>query len=1113
MKKCKVAQDVADIRWVSIAGGAHLVVGSREVCQDVANLGNVWSAFGVTVVNAVPTMINIMVSLGNGVSHCVRLVNLGGEACPPSLVKRLWRPDLTLVNTYGPTETTVTATYDILYPDSPVTIGRPLPWYHVSLLPLDGGEPLDLVPGTEGQLCIGGPCLGRGYVKRSELTAEKFMPHPLIPGERLYQTGDRVRIGQDGRIHFLGRIDTQVKHRGFRIELAEIEAVISTHPDVQVAAVICARAGEDNARLEAYIVLNSGVSAEFHLATLPSYMHPEAYFFLKPDEMPRLPSGKINLKGLAELSENQTVVEKTYDGPLGVLLTAMAAVFPQAQLHADSDFFDDLGGHSLTAAILVSRLRKESGSLETLGLGDIYQLRTPRAIAEKYFEKAEHVSEPVAYHPVNPWRHCLCGFAQIPPLIFFAFIHAVILLAPYFVFAQVYASVASIPAALGAALACFVVFPPLLLILGLSGKWLFLGRAKAGEYPLYGLYYYRWWLAGRFTDLIDHKTWGELSLYPVLLRTLGAKIGKHCHLGAMATGPCLDMVTIGDDVVVGKDVVLNVSCIERGLLVIKPVKIGDEANIGSQSVIDGGATVSAAAELAPMSMVADGVVIPSCERWHGSPAQYQSPSLEPYQGRLTRPSTIRYIIFNACAWLLGSLMMPVLWIIPQIPGLWLFLVVQLPEFSGWSRTAILAVPTSISFIIFVFLEMVVVRRILLPKLEPDVAYGVTSSTYLRKWLVDRTMDMSLVVLHPVYATLYVVPYLRALGVKIGRGAEVSNARGFTYDLTEIGEEAFVADNVRLGDVTIRANSVTFQRTSISARAFSGNSSLLPQGTHLQPNTLVGVLSIAPEKPLIPGESCFGSPPVRMPQRQAAPKHDAKVLYRPTKRLIAERLFIEGCRIWLPRAIIVFAIGFTVQIFTLIVNTYGALPALLLLPVYEIVMFCLPAFIVTVTLKWILIGRYKPADWPLWSRNVWFSEACTSTAESLIAPLFLVRLVGTPLLPFVMRMLGANIGKRCTMMSFDLTEWDMVNLGDEAVLNAFCGPQTHLFEDRVMKVGPVTVESRATLKPYTICLPNSRVGQGSQLDSLSLLMKGESVPANQRWQGAPVMRRATNFGIV
>lgn len=113
------------------------------------------------------------------------------------------------------------------------------------------------------------------------------------------------------------------------------------------------------------------------------------------------------------------------------------------------------------------------------------------------------------------------------------------------------------------------------------------------------------------------------------------------------------------------------------------------------------------------------------------------------------------------------------------------------------------------------------------------------------------------------------------------------------------------------------------------------------------------------------------------------------------------------------------------------------------------------------------------------------------------------LIGTPYLAFFLQLLGVQVGSRATLLSHDITEFDMVKIGDEAVLNMHAAPQTHLFEDRVMKVGRVDVEANACCKSYSICLPNSRVGEGAQLGSLSLLMKGEAVPANEMWEGAPI----------
>jgi len=171
----------------------------------------------------------------------------------------------------------------------------------------------------------------------------------------------------------------------------------------------------------------------------------------------------------------------------------------------------------------------------------------------------------------------------------------------------------------------------------------------------------------------------------------------------------------------------------------------------------------------------------------------------------------------------------------------------------------------------------------------------------------------------------------------------------------------------------------------------------------------------------------------------------------------------------------------------------------------VIVFGIPFFCVTLFSKLILIGRYQPAEWPLWSSEVWRSEFVTSTYETLTVPLFLEMLTGTPYLAFFLRLLGVKVGSRATLLSHDITEFDMVSIGDEAVLNMHAAPQTHLFEDRVMKVGHVDFGARSCCKPYSVCLPNSRIAEGAQLECLSLLMKGEAVPAKETWEGAPIMR--------
>ncbi|EME39875.1 hypothetical protein DOTSEDRAFT_37922 [Dothistroma septosporum NZE10] len=1151
--------------WVTIAGGGHLAIGTREECRDVGGLPAIWETRGVTLVNAVPTLIGIM-----GISQidtdsyllppCIRLINLGGEACPPSLVKRLARPGLRIVNTYGPTETTVTATWDELEPDVPVTIGRPLPSYHACILPIpeDGqplasSAPLELHEGTEGELAIGGPCVGLGYVGRADLTAQKFMDHPLAPNtsQKLYRTGDRVKLQFDLKIAFLGRIDTQVKHRGFRIELGEIESRLSSHADVQAAAVILANPGTDSARLEAFVVIRPGAEQDVvsihRIAAqhLPAYMRPEEVYFLEKDEMPRLPSGKINAKALHDVSirkaeealarrqagsDTSTEVGDEIDEkcPLGVFMKTMSAVFPQAgNIKVDADFFDDLGGHSLTAAVLVSRLRQAKSDddympFASIGLPDIYEGRTAANIASRYTlpdddDRSSTVcgSEPQdagpqtgECWPVSQTKFVLCGIAQIIPLLFLFFVSSVDILVPYLV-ADILVRERNFGYAVLGAYGVFVVLPIAQATLAIVGKWLMLGKAKEGEYPLYGMYYFRWWTAERLAALANPKLIADCALYPLFLRAMGAKVGKFCHLGAMGLGACADLVEIGDDVVVGADVWLAVAVVERGRLILKKVVIRNDAKIGSNSVIEGGAIVDEAAEIGPLSMVADGMHIPSWQRFHGSPAKFdrELKEGEAALGPKSRPSKPRAMAMFTGNFILAVFVLPLLFLTPQIPGLFLFDAIDLRNIGNWGQVTVLSVPIALAYQFIVFAQFIVIRRLVLGRLK-EGKWKVYSNFYLRKWFLDRVFDLALAVLHPVFATLYIVPFLRVLGVKIGKRAEISTARGLSFELLEIGDESFVADAVLIGDNDVCGNELTLKKTTLQNRAFAGNVSLIPQGTTLASGTLVGVLSIAPPltKPLPANTSCFGSPPVLMPARQRIEGHAESLLFRPSKCRIAARLTIEGLRIVLPRALIIFGLGFALQIAYLGYAGIGAVYTLLMLPLFYLFMFALPALFFTVALKWILIGKYKPAEWPLWSLNVWLSEAVTSTYETIAMTLLTNLLVGTPYLAMCFRLFGVKVGSRATLLHPDITEYDCVTIGDEAMVNKACGAQTHLFEDRIMKIGRVHFGSRSCMKPYSICLPGSTVSDNAQLGSLSLVMKGETLPESTAWEGAPVVPR-------
>ncbi len=231
--------------------GATLKVASAEMIKETDRLPDILEAEGITVIDTVPTLL----SMFERDVPCLRVIVLGGEACPQPLVDRFSRPGRRLLNTYGPTETTVVATYAELTPGDPVTIGGPIA-NHAVYVVNDRLEPV--APGEIGELLVGGPGVARGYINLPELTSRKFIVNPFRTGGGLdvvlYRTGDAVSIDARGRLVYHGRIDDQVKIRGYRIELGEIEMLIADEAGVKTAAVVVHQHAAAGDMLVAHVV-------------------------------------------------------------------------------------------------------------------------------------------------------------------------------------------------------------------------------------------------------------------------------------------------------------------------------------------------------------------------------------------------------------------------------------------------------------------------------------------------------------------------------------------------------------------------------------------------------------------------------------------------------------------------------------------------------------------------------------------------------------------------------------------------------------------------------------------------------------------------------------------
>jgi len=354
------------IFWTLLQGG-QLVIPPESAYREPAALAALIKQHRISHVAWVPSLYNFV--LGEAVNtqlDSLRIVITGGESLSLKLVRRHYEllPHATLYNEYGPTEATVwCSVYKTTRQElgARVPIGKPID--HIQLYVLDAN--LDPVPtGVPGELYIAGDSLARGYVNQPQLTRERFLAHPHVAGTRIYRTGDRVRYREDGNVEFLGRLDQQVKLRGHRIEMGEVEQALSLAPGVSQAAVLLREDRPEQQRLVGYVTGQPEVKSlldqirDYVAVRLPHYMVPSLIVWL--DAMPLTGAGKIDRAALPVPEEaNGQVASKI--APRNHVEGAVARLWKsvlggsEAGLH---DNFFERGGHSLLATQLVSRMRE-----------------------------------------------------------------------------------------------------------------------------------------------------------------------------------------------------------------------------------------------------------------------------------------------------------------------------------------------------------------------------------------------------------------------------------------------------------------------------------------------------------------------------------------------------------------------------------------------------------------------------------------------------------------------------------------------------------------------------------------------------------------------------------
>ena len=370
--------------FMALLTGATAYLVPREIINNYTKFEEFLNQNRITIATLPPTYVQ---QLNPDRITTLRKLITAGSATNFELIHK-WSPHVEYINAYGPTETTICATTwtfsEDLESQGLVPIGKPVTNTHALIIDqYSNVQPIGLV----GELCIAGVGLARGYLNREELTKEKFIPHPLIPGERLYRTGDLARWCENGVLEFLGRVDEQLKIRGFRIEPGEISNQLLTHPTIEEAIVIGHQDEKDQAYLCAYLVVNKEWNANelrsYLLKSLPDYMVPT--YFVELEKLPLTMNGKIDHKALPTAAK--VLLSKEYVAPRNKVEENLQEIWSNI-LSVDNisvlDNFFDLGGHSIIAMALVSQVHREFNV--QFSLGEVFQYPTIEEMAKCLIE-------------------------------------------------------------------------------------------------------------------------------------------------------------------------------------------------------------------------------------------------------------------------------------------------------------------------------------------------------------------------------------------------------------------------------------------------------------------------------------------------------------------------------------------------------------------------------------------------------------------------------------------------------------------------------------------------------------------------------------------------------
>jgi non-ribosomal peptide synthetase-like protein len=1147
--------------WVC---GCAVVMLTSDQIRSGPDLVPVLCEAEVTVLFCPPVLLTTLTpNPGNDLPYPIcRYIVPAGEAFPNALVEPWTMGRRQIINTYGPTEASTDTSRQSLRPGEPVTIGSPMANVTYVILGIDKLDPLP--HGEEGELCIGGVHVARGYRNLPEQTAQKFIDHPRFG--RLYRTGDRCKIdGKTQRVHFLGRIDAQLKVRGHRVEtqavedilqsqFGEIESAVLDYQNQELVAFISAPLiaegpirGTAAAPDEWAAQVTHTLARQLPAPSVPSRIFLVERFVMKPV------SGKIDREQLPSLSALSTRIESASNTNAATkplvesepepgseeVLTICRAVF-DSPIGWD-DAFADHGGHSIVIAQLAQRLHAAGWAVPVRAL--LSNCDTARKVASHAAKSAKQGKAPITREPFDgPDSDRDEAAAKVLPVGLFTTLQVLFLcllfsppLAGFLAllaFAEIgeFFMTAHLWEFVFVGLVMYVValalpFADLLWVMVIKifmGGHPYKNNVTPGVYPKWSRMHLRVWCIGRLETSVLTPLGAMFRSAPLMayvLRRLGANIGKNlqCAHDVEFSGP-LNLLSAGDDVAIQTGAYVHMSRWKGNDLHIGPVHLESECKIGMRAAVASGVTVGRGSWVNPFTPVLQD--IGEHELWEGAPARQT--------GRCVNlKRTAKTCHSRKPAWLMEStnILMQLfldfwLLVVPTAAVSWFaaslipvretvvpsdyFKLTPLPEIIWhlgiYSFVTTWVAVVLISALVCLFLRFTPARP------------GLYSTRGLKGYLLLYRMK-KLNQVQRQWTWTITGQYLRALaGVRFPRlgASECDLMINLVPELTSADSQVFWSNGSFTNMLDHSAEHIKLRQLDMPRNFFSGNNCVAESG-QFPSNFLLGVSTLGNDirfrrqmrSRLAEPVTVAGNPPVRFSSAQFEAENESQTL--PGFFLFLGRLFLNDIFSigLLPMAgLLVYVVMYTGFLRLDIHLVLSALMALMLAEVYLVLLCAL--------IKKVLVGRHwgSAHSTPFWSWrhfSYFFAQDCFFAWCKRPLRMSTGTVLSNPLL----RMMGCRVGKRTLIGSpMQASDWNAVDFGDDCIINGFL--QFHTFENMMLKVKLAHVRDGSTVNFGATVMGGAVIEPRTVLLPLSLVLKEMHLPSDT-YAGSPAEPMALNQG--